>query len=89
MGIICCSRRHCCHHHFANRCTCLSQLFQVALLCKQAGDIDRAKQALLHSKELEATEVETETEPEQSEPPKSSDTKPTIDTVSEPATTNG
>ena len=31
---------------------------KVALLCKQAGDIDRAKQALLHSKELEAAEFE-------------------------------
>lgn len=31
---------------------------KVALLCKQAGDIDRAKQALLHSKELEAIESE-------------------------------
>ncbi len=31
---------------------------KVALLCKQAGDIDRAKQALVYSKELEAAETE-------------------------------
>eukprot|EP00531_Pseudo-nitzschia_arenysensis_P001079 CAMPEP_0116134360 /NCGR_PEP_ID=MMETSP0329-20121206/10603_1 /TAXON_ID=697910 /ORGANISM="Pseudo-nitzschia arenysensis, Strain B593" /LENGTH=908 /DNA_ID=CAMNT_0003629063 /DNA_START=203 /DNA_END=2926 /DNA_ORIENTATION=- len=37
---------------------------KVALLCKQAGDIDRAKQALVYSKELEAAETETpEVEP--------------------------
>ena len=37
---------------------------KVALLCKQAGDIDRAKQALVHSKDLEAAETETsEVEP--------------------------
>jgi hypothetical protein len=33
---------------------------KVALLCKHAGDIDRAKQALVHSKELEAATTETE-----------------------------
>jgi len=40
---------------------------KVALLCKQAGDIDRAKQALVHSKELEAAENAVGTEPEDSE----------------------
>jgi tetratricopeptide (TPR) repeat protein len=43
---------------------------KVALLCKQAGDLDRAKQALVHSKELEAAETANGTEPEDS------DTKP-------------
>ena len=40
---------------------------KVALLCKQAGDIDRAKQALMHSKDLEAAEIETEAEQEDPE----------------------
>jgi len=33
---------------------------QVALLCKQAGDISKAKQALMHSKELEKQEQKNE-----------------------------
>eukprot|EP00536_Pseudo-nitzschia_multiseries_P012451 jgi/Psemu1/326831/estExt_fgenesh1_pg.C_4770015 len=37
---------------------------KVAVLCKQAGDLERAKQALMHSKELESAGVATEAEAE-------------------------
>jgi len=60
---------------------------KVALLCKQGGDIDRAKQALMHSKELEAAEAEAEiesemTNPVEEEPTAESETKPLEATIS-------
>eukprot|EP00533_Pseudo-nitzschia_delicatissima_P000685 CAMPEP_0116101242 /NCGR_PEP_ID=MMETSP0327-20121206/12708_1 /TAXON_ID=44447 /ORGANISM="Pseudo-nitzschia delicatissima, Strain B596" /LENGTH=978 /DNA_ID=CAMNT_0003593195 /DNA_START=169 /DNA_END=3105 /DNA_ORIENTATION=+ len=53
---------------------------KVAILCKQAGDIDRAKQALVYSKELEVAETETK----QAEPT-TSPVEEIIDSESKPS----
>jgi len=60
---------------------------KVAVLCKQKGDLDRAKQALLHSKELESgRETETETEPPA---PASPPASPPTPTQTQPQTPTG